>query len=155
MGPILAAVDFSDATRGVVNTAMDLARALQVKLYLLHVAGARPTPTPNPELVDYGVNPQLDRQLMAKEFRQEHRELQKLAGESKAASLDVTSLLIQGSSGEKILQEARRLDAGMIVMGTHGHSRLYDLLMGSVSREVLQNAPCPVVMVPYQVKTLG
>ena len=149
MGPILAALDFSDATPGVMNTASDLARAFQVKLYLLHVAG------PRPNLADPGPNIQNSRQSLAEIFRREHRELHTRAEQIKATGIPVTPLLIQGGASEKILQETRRLDASLAVLGTHGHSRLYNLLMGSVSREVLQNASCPVVLVPYQLKTLG
>jgi nucleotide-binding universal stress UspA family protein len=151
MGPILAAVDFSDATPGVINTARDLARTFSVKLYLLHVATGS-----KPDTAEHGINPRSNRQLAAEAFRREHRELQALAAPLQSACPpQVTPLLIQGLPGEKILQESRRLDAGMIVMGTHGHGKLYDLLMGTVSREVLQSAFCPVVMVPYQLQTLG
>ena len=150
MGPILATVDFSDATPGVINTARDLAQTFSVKLYLLHVAGSKP------DTAEHTTKPRSNRQLAAEAFRWEHRTLQALAAPLQSACpLRVTPLLIQGLPGEKILQESRRLDAGMIVMGTHGHGKLYDLLMGSVSREVLQSAFCPVVMVPYQLKTLG
>jgi nucleotide-binding universal stress UspA family protein len=150
MGPILAAIDFSDATRGVVNTASDLARAFMVKLYLLHVAGAKP------EVSDHGLNPEeAQRRAAAELFRREHRDLQDLAKELKASGIEATPLLIQGDAVEKTLKEARRLDVSLIVLGTHGHGRLYDLLMGNVSQEVLRNAPCQIVLVPHQVKTLG
>jgi nucleotide-binding universal stress UspA family protein len=150
MGPILAAIDFSDATRGVINTASDLARAFAVRLYLLHVAGSKP------DVTDRGLNPEGDyRRAAADLFRQEHRDLQRLSGEIKATGVDATALLVQGNYAEKILQEARRLDVSLIVLGTHGHGRLYDLLMGGVSQDVLRSAPCQLVLVPQHVKTLG
>jgi len=34
------------------------------------------------------------------------------------------------------------------VMGSHGHTALYDLLLGSTTHGVLFRAPCPVVIVP-------
>jgi universal stress protein E len=46
-----------------------------------------------------------------------------------------------------ILDEARRLRAGAVVMGWRGHGALRRLLMGSVSRAVLREAPCPVLVV--------
>ena len=150
MGPILAAIDFSDATRGIINTASDLARAFAVRLYVLHVAGSKP------DVADHGLNPGEDyRRAAADLFRQEHRDLQRLAGEIKATDVDVIALLIQGDCAEKILQEARRLDVSFIVLGTHGHGRLHALLMGGVSQAVLRGAPCQLVLVPHHIKTLG
>jgi hypothetical protein len=36
----------------------------------------------------------------------------------------------------------------MIVMGSHGHGALFNLLMGTVCNGVLRKARCPVVVVP-------
>jgi nucleotide-binding universal stress UspA family protein len=35
----------------------------------------------------------------------------------------------------------------LIVMGTHGHSVVHDLLLGSVAYKVVRKAPCPVLTV--------
>lgn len=49
---------------------------------------------------------------------------------------------------ERLLAEQGRLAADAIVLGSHGHGALYDLLVGSVAEGVLRRAPCPVVVVP-------
>ena len=49
---------------------------------------------------------------------------------------------------DKILQEAKKLDASLIVMGSHGHGALYHLLVGSVTEGVLKGTACPVLVVP-------
>jgi len=49
---------------------------------------------------------------------------------------------------DKILREAREQNAGLIVMGSHGHGALYELLIGSVTQGVMKSAQCPVVIVP-------
>jgi nucleotide-binding universal stress UspA family protein len=46
-----------------------------------------------------------------------------------------------------ILDEARRLEASAIVVGWRGHGAFRRLLMGSVSRDVLRQARCPVLVV--------
>jgi nucleotide-binding universal stress UspA family protein len=40
-----------------------------------------------------------------------------------------------------------KLGCDLIVMGTHGHSRLKHLLFGSVTEEVVRRARCPVMVV--------
>jgi nucleotide-binding universal stress UspA family protein len=47
----------------------------------------------------------------------------------------------------RILEEAARVRAGVVVLGTHGRSGLGRILMGSVAAEVLRKSPVPVVLV--------
>jgi nucleotide-binding universal stress UspA family protein len=53
-----------------------------------------------------------------------------------------------GSPGERIVQQAERLEADYIVMGSHGHGAFYDLIVGGTTTRVLKAATCPVVIVP-------
>jgi nucleotide-binding universal stress UspA family protein len=46
-----------------------------------------------------------------------------------------------------ILDILDKLGCDLIVMGTHGHSRLQHLLFGSVAEEVVRRARCPVMVV--------
>jgi len=43
---------------------------------------------------------------------------------------------------------ARARGASFVVMGSHGHGAMYDLLVGSTAQGVLRKAPCPVLIVP-------
>ena len=58
----------------------------------------------------------------------------------------VTALLIQGTTVEKILQERDRLQADLIVLGSHGRHGLA-LLLGSTANGVLHHAKCDVLAV--------
>jgi nucleotide-binding universal stress UspA family protein len=48
--------------------------------------------------------------------------------------------------GEVLLEEAERVSADLVVMGAYSHSRLRELILGGVTRYVLQNADIPVLM---------
>lgn len=52
-----------------------------------------------------------------------------------------------GSAGEVICWVAQERECDQIVMGTHGHSGLGHLLLGSVAEYVVRHAPCPVLVV--------
>jgi len=142
MQRILVAVDFSPGTTGVISAAAELVRALSGECWLLHVAA------PEPEFVGYGVGPQSVRDQVATELMGEHRELHQEAARLRDAGLRVTAIQVQGATVEKILQEAARLQADVIVLGSHGHGALRRALLGSVSEGVLRGARCPVLIVP-------
>ncbi len=63
---------------------------------------------------------------------------------------DVTArgLALPGDSARTILEAVAQEDASLIVMGTRGPSNMAELMLGSVSLEVLRHASCPVLVVP-------
>lgn len=58
-----------------------------------------------------------------------------------------------GRTYTAIVDHAARIGAGLIVMGSHGRHGLGHLLLGSVAEKVVQNAPCPVLVIPGTPKT--
>ena len=139
---ILVSLDISESTDKVVAEAKKLAKSMSAKLYLIHVA------EPEPDFIGYGVGPQTVRDSVSKELHKEHAHIQQIAEQLRESGLDATGLLIQGSISESILKQAKKLNAEMIVMGTHGRGAVYKLLVGSVSEAVLHGAQCPVLVVP-------
>ena len=54
----------------------------------------------------------------------------------------------EGTVVEEILRTAAEISANLIVMGTHGHGSVYNLLVGSVTEGILKAAHRPVLLVP-------
>jgi nucleotide-binding universal stress UspA family protein len=54
--------------------------------------------------------------------------------------------VIEGQQAKVLLDQAR--DATLIVVGSRGHGGFTGLLLGSISQQVVNHAPCPVVVVP-------
>lgn len=142
MNTILAALDFSDVTDRVVEVASSLARAYGATLYLLHVE------PPEPDFVGYEPGPQHVRELVAADAIRHFKEEHTLRDRLRSEGLEVHSLVIQGPAAEKILDEAERLNADLIAVGTHGHGAVYHILLGSVGEGVVKRAACPVLVVP-------
>lgn len=61
------------------------------------------------------------------------------------SAIECEGTAMQGQPAEVLLQEAR--DADLIVVGNRGHGGFASLLLGSVSHQVVQHAPCPVTVV--------
>lgn len=142
MKTILVPVDFSGNTERVIAEAERMARLSGGTLTLIHVAA------PEPAFVGYEPGPPTVRATTAHELRDEHRTIQKLEQEVNARGVAARALLIQGYPAEKIVEEAGRLGADLIVMGSHGHKMLKRLVVGSVTDGVLRKAACPVLIVP-------
>ncbi|MFO0948358.1 MAG: universal stress protein [Planctomycetota bacterium] len=142
MDTILVAIDFSEVTSKMIQWTLDLAKKYGSKVFVLHVAA------PEPDFVSYSVGPQHERKWRAEHLREEHRELEGIQKQFQDAQVECTALMIQGPTTEKILQESERLEAKMIVMGSHGHGAMYHLLVGSVLENVLRKATVPVLIVP-------
>ncbi len=141
---ILVAVDLSPASEKVVEAAARVAKLTGATLYVLHVA------EPEPDFVGYDAGPEVVRTEVAREMRKEHREVQAIAEKLRNDGLDATALLVQGPTVETTLKAAGNLDAELIVVGTHGHGAVYDVVIGSYSAGIIRRSTIPVLVVPIR-----
>ena len=141
---ILVAIDFSPVSRRQLEVLRILLRGSSSDVYLLHVA------EPDPDFVGFDAGPTVVRDQIAAEFHREHRQIQELAEELRDTDHKITPLLIQGPVVETVLHEAKKLHAGLIVVGSHGHGATYDLVVGSISAGIIRRSPIPVMVVPAQ-----
>jgi nucleotide-binding universal stress UspA family protein len=63
-----------------------------------------------------------------------------------AAGVRASGTVLQGCAGREIADYARRRAADVIVVGPREHGLLWRLLVGSVSRSVMRDAPVPVLV---------
>ncbi len=63
------------------------------------------------------------------------------------STIGVEHHFLEGDPAREIVRHAERVNASLIVMGTHSRSGVERLLMGSVAEKVMRNAPCSVLIV--------
>ena len=142
MKTILTPVDFSSATRGVLEAAADMARAVSGRVVLLHCIQ-------NPVVTtDYGLTAEVLQETIVLNQTAAKRQIAHLVQSLTAKGIPVSSRLATGFAPGNILDEARKTKAAYIVLGSHGHTAFYELLVGSTTHAVLKKAPCPVLVVP-------
>ena len=56
-------------------------------------------------------------------------------------------IIAHGDAAEEILKHGNELGVELIAMGSHGHTGILGMFLGSVSRKVLERAHCPVLIV--------
>ncbi len=141
---VVACLDLSPLTEEVVVAATTLASRLGARLTLLHVGA------PEPDFVGYDVGPDTVRDAVANSLRREHRELESWRQRASSDGVETHALMVQGPTVDKLLTQAERLGADYLVLGSHGHSALFDLIAGGVTQGVLKQATVPVLVVPAQ-----
>ena len=139
---IMVAVDFNDSIGELMVYADTLAQAYNSKVWVLHVAD------PEPDFVGYEPGPQYIRDIKAEEYREEHRNLQEICKNFLSENINAEALLIQGSTVETVLSEAQKLHIDLLIVGTHKHSFLHNLLNESVSMELIKKAEIPMLTIP-------
>jgi len=139
---LLVCVDLSDSTEEILKRIEVLCRPLNAKVWMLHNA------MPEPETIEFKVDPIEARESLAEKFHHQHRQIQQLAERFRKSGVDATALLVHGKTVDTILTEAVDLDIDVIVVGSHGHGAMYQLLVGSISEGVLQRSSKPVLVIP-------
>ena len=143
---ILLPLDFSRVSRFVIAQGIKLARATQGNLVLLHVV------QPPAVVSDYGPFVESVIQLTAQFEKTAARTLARLQRRMEKEGLRSEVILETGHPVDHILEQARRVSASYIVMGSHGHTALFDLFVGSTTNGVLKKSGCPVLVVPMPLK---
>lgn len=141
---ILTLIDFSETCHLVVGRASELSSFYNAKCWLMHVAA------PDPDFVGYEVGPQYIRDHRAEMLKDEHSKLEGYKEQLEKEGVKSEILLIQGQINSTIISEIERLNIDMVVLGSHGHSKLYDLVVGSVCEYTLRYATIPLVIIPSE-----
>ena len=144
---LLVPIDFSTGAATVLAETRKWASLFAADVWLIHVVATDPRLV-DAELAGMSTPSQRVRDHLARQFREEHKQLQQEATELRKAGVSATPLLVQGPVAATILKEADKLKADMIIVGSHGHGTIYDLLVGSTSEGILRKAKCPVLVVP-------
>jgi nucleotide-binding universal stress UspA family protein len=143
MKTILVPIDFSDVTPSVLAKAVELAKALGARLVVLHVI----QPPVNLSASDPILVENTARITAAAE-KAADKHLERLEKGLQVDFGDVGILRLTGAPVARILEQAELLPADYVVLGSHGHTAVYELLVGSTAHGVLKNAKCPVIIVP-------
>jgi nucleotide-binding universal stress UspA family protein len=141
MNTILVAVDFSPVTRLLLQAAERVAD-VSTKVYLIHVAA------PEPDFVGYTVGPQYIRDDRANELREEHRMLSSYKDELIQKGIDAEALLVGGPTVETLLGEVEKLNAELLIIGRKGHSKIFEVIIGSVCNDIMHKLPVPALVIP-------
>ncbi len=142
MKTILAPIDFSDVTEAVVAETARLALAMKARVVLFNAVQPPAILSEYAGLIDNIAD------IMSVSERAAQQKLAKLAEKLRRQSITVKEILEVGEPTALIVRQAAKCAADYIILGSHGHTALFDLLVGSTAHSVLIRSTCPVVVVP-------
>jgi nucleotide-binding universal stress UspA family protein len=141
---ILIPTDFSKYSQSALKYAAALAEKFGAELHLLHVVQNIGLLIPDMVNVTPPVLPSSEQ--MGSAVREA---LARVVKENALDKLPVQIEVREGTPFYEIIQFAKDKDIDLIVMGTHGHTGLAHMLLGSVTEKVVRKAPCPVLTVRH------
>lgn len=137
---IVCPTDFSAPAHKAARYATDLAKSCGAELILLHVVGEIAYPMRS--LGTVTAFPNLQEELR-KRAADELEEARKSLGEG----VSIRTEMRDGEIHEQVLDSAKENKADLIVIGTHGHTGIKHMLLGSTAEKVVRLSECPVLTV--------
>lgn len=144
MKKIVLPVDFSDSTSILLDHAADFAKTINAEITLIHIASA------DIGFVIGDMGFQYFPEVEENEIKYELKELKRLEDEVSSKGIICHHILKQGVPGDTILEYANEIHADYIVLGSHGRSGMYDVFIGSLTKEITKKSTIPVLVVPCQ-----
>jgi nucleotide-binding universal stress UspA family protein len=151
---VLYATDLGRHAPRVLRYALSLARSYGGRVVIVHAVEPLGTQArhmvelytgqPDIALAERSRWPELERSLLGRLSTLCEAELCTDAG---GRSLIGDVRILPGRPDEVILREAGRIKPDVIVMGSHGHSTVGEILLGSTAHRVSQRATVPVLLV--------
>jgi nucleotide-binding universal stress UspA family protein len=138
---LLVAVDFSVVSESVYEVAADLAARLSSRVVILNVSEPQ---------IDYAGMASPQAYLGADDEVQKIVEARLNVAREKFEARGLPAVVEHqwGQVVTSILERIEKWDAGLVLVGSHGHGAMYNLLVGSVAEGVIRHSPVPVLVVP-------
>jgi nucleotide-binding universal stress UspA family protein len=140
---ILVPTDFSEYSDKALAQALDIAKQYNAKVYLLHVIHE----AIHQCVVDYCLTEEQMEQIRTQMTEGTRESMQKqMARFPMAKDVEVITDVKTGIPYEATLEEAKEKGIDLIVIGSLGRSGIAKYIIGSVARNVLKGAKCPVLL---------
>lgn len=142
MKNILVTIDFNENEKLLIDKALLFAESFNSKLWLMHIAA------PDPDFVGYEDGPQYIRDDRATHLRKENKQLQEYCEMLKEKGVDSEGLIVQGPTIEMIIEESKKLNIDLIIVGHHEHGFFYNAFAENVPSVLVKKSKIPLLIIP-------
>ncbi len=141
---ILYPTDFSDVSKSALSFLKQFKRSGVEEIFVLHVIDKRDVQFSYLYFFDEN---SADGNVEQKLKDEAERELKEIEGKLKDWGFKVSSRVDFGIPIKEILSAEQKEDISIIVIGSHGKSDLEEMLLGSVSENIIRKCKKPVLVV--------
>jgi len=137
---ILVPVDGSETSTKALVAALQLARESGGRVRILHAL----------DELAYLSGYEYSGEMLARAREQAHKVVEDAMAIAKSSGVPADSHLLEAPGrrlGDVVAEEARSLEADLVVVGTHGRRGISRLVLGSGAEQVIRMAPVPVLAV--------
>lgn len=145
MKTIVLAVDFELQSEILIDKAQEYASAFKADLHLIHVS------TLSFSSMNYLQEESSDQKQAGAELRVEKRLLKKLCDKLEQSGINANYHLLEGENiGLKVLEQAEKLGADLIISGYHQRNFILRSFIKSSAESVLHNSKIPILVIPLE-----
>ncbi len=152
---VLYAVDLGRQSKPALSMAVSVAKQHNAKLLLLYVV--EPISPATAESISFYLSNETVAEMRKKSIEEVYdninekiEELYKEEVKKELPDGELQSYVLEGVPAPTILKTAEKMDADLIVMGSHSHGTLDTLFIGSVANKVMNRSNKPVLLVPIK-----
>ena len=150
---ILLPTDGSECSRKAMAYALSFAKQYGARIVALHVIDRRWEDQTRVAFVEVGQ--ELTQKIQKGYGEEAERILREVVEAAGVSGVPVETRVVTGIPFEDIVRIGKEVPVDLIVMGTHGRAGMSHLLLGSVAERVIRRAPCPVLTVRQEDRSLG
>ncbi len=143
MKNILVAFNQEKNAQNLIAKAEELALAFDSKIWILHVS----EPDPD-DYLGLEAGPQFAQDKRVKKRKQEAALVEKLTTSIQEKGLKAEGLIIKGATSKIIKKEVKELNADLVIAGHHRRNFFYQLFVGNLDLDLINDLQVPILLVP-------
>ncbi|MHA6279756.1 universal stress protein [Salinimicrobium sp. CAU 1759] len=145
MKKILVAINVEENAQQLLAKAEEIAKAFGSKIWILHVS----EPDPD-DYLGLEAGPQFAQDKRVENRKKEKALVKRLAEELRERNVDAHGVQLEGSTAKMIKKEVQEIQADLVIAGHHKRNFFYELFVGSIEQDLMQDLDVPVMLVPVK-----
>lgn len=143
MKNILVAINLAKNAERLLAKAEELAKAFDSKIWILHVS----EPDPD-DYLGLEAGPQYAQDKRVENRKKDEVLVKRLADAAREKNIAAEGLLLKGSTAKIIQNEVRELNVDLVIAGHHKRNFFYQMFVGNIEQDIMQELDVPVLLVP-------
>ena len=140
MKSILVGYNFTNEDNRAIEFAIMIAKKFMSRVWIIHIED------PDPDFAGYDIGPQSTRDQISVSISQHRSELQDITDEYREKYKNISCLTIQGIIADKLLEQIKKLDIELLVLGTHPNNFFDRIFNDGTLNSIKNNANCPILI---------